>query len=89
MLIFGSLLIIVSVVAAFAIGFSINRWNNLVSYIGYIAVIFSTASGIMLFYFGVEKDTLIKYDNEEVSYKVTNVDVEHNKTTDIRVIYEE
>ena len=89
MLIFGFIMIIVSIVAALAVGFLINKWNGLASYISFVLLIFSTTFGISLFYGGVEKETLIDYDNGNISYKVTNVDVENNKTTDIRVINEE
>ena len=87
MLIFGFILIILSIVAAFAIGFLISKWNGLASYISYVILIFTAAFGILLFYEGADKETLIFYDNGDISYKVTNVDVEHNKTVDIRVIY--
>lgn len=87
MLIFGFIIIIVSIVAAFAIGFLINKWNGVASYFSFVLLVLSTSFGILLFYEGAEKETLIFYDNGDISYKVTNVDVEHNKTTDIRVIY--
>lgn len=87
MLIFGFIIIIVSIVAAFAIGFLISKWNGVASYFSFVLLVLSASFGILLFYEGAEKETLIFYDNGDISYKVTNVDVEHNKTTDIRVIY--
>ena len=87
MLIFGFILIILSIVAALAIGFLISKWNGLASYISFVLLIFSAVFGIWFFYEGAEKETLIFYDNGDISYKVTNVDVEHDKTVDIRVIY--
>lgn len=87
MLIFGFILIILSIVAALAIGFLISKWNGLASYISFVLLIFSAVFGIWFFYDGAEKETLIFYDNGDISYKVTNVDVEHDKTVDIRVIY--
>ena len=87
MLIFGFIMIILSIVAAFAIGFLISKWNGIASYISFVLLIFSTTFGIWFFYEGAEKETLIFYDNGDISYKVTNVDVEHDKTVDIRVIY--
>ena len=87
MLIFGFIIIIVSIVAAFAIGFLISKWNGVASYFSFFLLVLSASFGILLFYEGAEKETLIFYDNGDISYKVTNVDVEHNKTTDIRVIY--
>ena len=87
MLIFGFILIILSIVAAFAIGFLISKWNGMASYISFVLLIISAVFGIWFFYEGAEKETLIFYDNGDISYKVTNVDVEHDKTVDIRVIY--
>ena len=87
MLIFGFVMIILSIVAALAIGFLISKWNGIASYFSFVLLIISVSLGILLFYEGAEKETLIFYDNGDISYKVTNVDVEHNKTTDIRVIY--
>ena len=87
MLIFGFIIIILSIVAAFAIGFLISKWNGVASYFSFVILVISASFGILLFYDGAEKETLIFYDNGDISYKVTNVDVEHNKTTDIRVIY--
>lgn len=95
MLIFGFIMIILSIVAAFAIGFLISKWNGvasyfsfvLLTYFSFVLLIISVSFGILLFYEGAEKETLIFYENGDISYKVTNVDVEHNKTTDIRVIY--
>ena len=87
MLIFGFIIIIVSIVAAFAIGFLISKWNGVASYFSFVILVLSASFGILLFYEGAEKETLIFYDNGDISYKVTNVDVEHNKTTDIREIY--
>ena len=89
MLIFGFIMIFVSIVAALAVGFLINKWNGLASYISFVFLIFSTTFGIVFFYGGVEKETLIDYDNGSISYKVKNVDVENNKTTDIIVINKE
>lgn len=86
MLIFGFIMIFVSIVAALAVGFLINKWNGLASYISFVFLIFSFIFGIVFFYGGVEKETLIDYDNGSISYKVKNVDVENNKTTDIIVI---
>ena len=59
MLIFGFIMIILSIVAALAIGFLINKWNGLASYISFVLLIFSTTFGISLFYDGAEKETLI------------------------------
>ena len=89
MLIFGFILIIVSVVAALAVGFLINKWNGLASYLSFVLLIFSTTFGIVFFYGGVEKETLIDYDNGNISYKVTEIRVEDNKAIDIEVISEE
>ena len=87
MLIFGFIMIIVSIVAALAIGFLISKWNGLASYISFFILIFSATFGIMFFYAGVEKETLIDYDNGNISYKVTEIRVEDNKAVDIEVIY--
>ena len=87
MLIFGFIMIILSIVAALAIGFLISKWNGVASYFSFVLLIILASFGILIFYEGAEKETLIFYDNGDISYKVTNVDVEHNKTTDIRVIY--
>lgn len=89
MLIFGFIMIIVSIVAALAVGFLINKWNGLASYISFVLLIFSTTFGIVFFYGGVEKETLIDYDNGNISYKVTEIRVEDNKAIDIEVINEE
>lgn len=89
MLIFGFIMIIVSVVAALAVGFLINKWNGLASYLSFVLLIFSTTFGIVFFYGGVEKETLIDYDNGDISYKVTEIRVEDNKAIDIEVINEE
>ena len=89
MLIFGFIMIIVSIVAALAVGFLINKWNGLASYISFVLLIFSTTFGIVFFYGGVEKETLIDYDNGNISYKVTEIRVEDNKVVDIEVINEE
>ncbi len=86
MLIFGFIMIFVSIVAALAVGFLINKWNGLASYISFVLLVLSASFGILLFYEGAEKETLIFYDNGDISYKVKNVDVENNKTTDIIVI---
>ena len=87
MLIFGFIMIILSIGAALAIGFLISKWNGIASFISFVLLILSASFGILIFYEGAEKETLIFYDNGDISYKVTNVDVEHNKTVDIRVIY--
>lgn len=87
MLIFGFIMIIVSIVAALAVGFLINKWNGLASYISFVLLIFSTTFGIVFFYGGVEKETLIFYDNGDISYKVTEIRVEDNKAIDIEVIH--
>ena len=87
MLIFGFILIILSIGAALAIGFLISKWNGIASYFSFVFLILSVSFGILIFYEGAEKETRIFYDNGDISYKVTNVDVEHNKTVDIRVIY--
>ena len=87
MLIFGFIMIILSIGAALAIGFLISKWNGVASYFSFVVLVLWASFGIMLFYDGAEKETLIFYDNGDISYKVTNVDVEHNKTVDIRVIY--
>ena len=89
MLIFGFIMIIVSIVAALAVGFLINKWNGLASYISFVLLVFSTTFGIVFFYGGVEKETLIDYDNGNISYKVTEIRVEDNKVVDIEVINEE
>lgn len=87
MLIFGFIMIIVSIVAALAVGFFINKCNGLASYISFVLLIFSTTFGIAFFYGGVEKETLIDYDNGNISYKVTEIRVEDNKAVDIEVIH--
>ena len=87
MLIFGFIMIIVSIVAALAIGFLISKWNGIASYISFVLLIFSTTFGIVFFYGGVEKETLIDYDNGNISYKVTEIRVEDNKAVDIEVIH--
>ena len=89
MLIFGFIMIFVSIVAALAVGFLINKWNGLASYISFVLLIFSTTFGIVFFYGGVEKETLIDYNNGNISYKVTEIRVEDNKVVDIEVINEE
>lgn len=89
MLIFGFIMIIVSIVVALAVGFLINKWNGLASYLSFVLLIFSTTFGIVFFYGGVEKETLIDYDNGNISYKVTEIRVEDNKAIDIEVINEE
>lgn len=89
MLIFGFIMIIVSVVAALAVGFLINKWNGLASYFSFVLLIISVSFGILLFYEGAEKETLIFYDNGDISYKVTEIRVEDNKAIDIEVINEE
>lgn len=89
MLIFGFIMIFVSIVAALAVGFLINKWNGLASYLSFVLLIFSTTFGIVFFYGGVEKETLIDYDNGNISYKVTEIRVEDNKAIDIEVINEE
>ena len=89
MLIFGFIMIIVSIVAALAVGFLINKWNGLASYLSFVLLIFSTTFGIVFFYGGVEKETLIDYNNGNISYKVTEIRVEDNKVVDIEVINEE
>ena len=87
MLIFGFIMIILSIVAAFAIGFLISKWNGLASYISYVILIFTAAFGILLFCEGADKETLIFYDNGDISYKVTEIRVEDNKAIDIKVIH--
>ena len=87
MLIFGFIMIILSIGAALAIGFLISKWNGIASFISFVLLILSASFGILIFYEGAEKETLIFYDNGDISYKVTNVDIEHDKTVDIRVIY--
>ena len=89
MLIFGFIMIIVSIVAALAVGFFFFYWNGLASYISFVFLVFSTTFGIVFFYGGVEKETLIDYDNGNISYKVTEIRVEDNKVVDIEVINEE
>ena len=89
MLIFGFIMIILSIVAALAIGFLISKWNGIASYFSFVLLIFSTTFGIACFYGGVEKETLIDYDNGNISYKVTEIRVEDNKAVDIEVINEE
>ena len=89
MLIFGFILIILSIIAALAIGFLISKWNGIASYFSFVLLIFSTTFGIAFFYGGVEKETLIDYDNGNISYKVTEIRVEDNKAVDIEVINEE
>ena len=89
MLIFGFIMIILSIVAALAIGFLISKWNGIASYFSFVLLIFSTTFGIAFFYGGVQKETLIDYDNGNISYKVTEIRVEDNKAVDIEVINEE
>lgn len=89
MLIFGFIMIFVSIVVALAVGFLINKWNGLASYLSFVLLIFSASFGIAFFYGGVEKETLIDYDNGDISYKVTEIRVEDNKTINIEVISEE
>ena len=89
MLIFGFILIILSIIAALAICFLISKWNGIASYFSFVLLIFSTTFGIAFFYGGVEKETLIDYDNGNISYKVTEIRVEDNKAVDIEVINEE
>ena len=87
MLIFGFIMIIVSIVAALAVGFLISKCNGLASYISFVILIFSITFGIVFFYGGVEKETLIDYGNGNISYKVTEIRVEDNKMVDIEVIH--
>lgn len=89
MLIFGSIMIFVSIVVALAVGFLINKWNGLASYFSFVLLILLTSFGILIFYEGAEKETLIFYDNGDISYKVTEIRVEDNKTINIEVISEE
>ena len=87
MLIFGFIVIILSIVAAFAIGFLISKWNGVASYFSFVILVLSASFGILLFYDGAEKETLIFYDNGDISYKVTEIRVEDNKAVDIEVIH--
>ena len=87
MLIFGFIMIILSIGAALAIGFLISKWNGIASYFSFVLLILSASFGILIFYEGAEKETLIFYDNGDISYKVTEISVEYNKAIDIEVIH--
>lgn len=54
-----------------------------VSYILAVLIIFIAA---YLLCSGVKKRALIDYDSGKISYEVTDVDVEYNKVTNIKII---
>ena len=80
-------MIILLIGAALAIGFLISKWNGIALYFSFVFLIFSTIFGIVFFYGGVEKETLIDYNNGNISYKVTKIRVEDNKAIDIEIIH--
>lgn len=81
------LLILGSIIIFSFFGLYEEKMGNKQVYISFIIGILLNVFGIALLIDGVEKSTLLEYENGNISYKVTEIRVENNKAIDIEVIH--
>ena len=83
----GFTILLLGSIALFLIGFYGKNIKNLAFYIIFAVIVLLKISGILILSDGIEKCTLLDYENGGITYKVTEIRVEDNKATDIEVIH--
>lgn len=83
----GFTMLLLGSIALFLIGLYGKNIKDLALYIIFAVIVLLKISGILILSDGIEKCTLLDYENGGVTYKVTEIRVEDNKATDIEVIH--
>lgn len=89
MAVIGFILLILGIIFSFFFGLYAEKMGNYQVFIGFVIGILLNVFGIALLIDGVEKNTLLEYENGNINYKVTEIRVEDNKAIDIEVIYKQ
>ena len=83
----GLTMLSLGTIAAFLIGSYGKNIKDSAFFIICAVIVLLKILGVLILSDGVEKSTLLEYENGGITYKVTEVQVESNKATDIEVIY--
>ena len=83
----GFTMLLLGSIALFLIGLYGKNIKDLAFYIIFAVIVLLKISGILILSDGIEKCTLLDYENGGITYKVTEIRVEDNKAIDIEVIY--
>ena len=83
----GSTMLLLGTIAAFLIGSYGKNIKDSAFFIICAVIVILKISGILLLSDGVEKSTLLEYENGGITYKVTEIRVEDNKAVNIEVIH--
>ena len=83
----GFTLLLLGSIALFLIGLYSKTIKDFALYIIFAVIVLLKISGILILSDGVEKCTLLDYENGGITYKVTEIRVKDNKATDIEVIH--
>lgn len=88
-IIIGIIFIIATPPLLLCIGSHLNKLSEEYIFICYILVIIINFGVTYLLCSGIKKNTLIDYNSGKISYIVTDIDVENNKVTNIKIINKE
>lgn len=83
----GLTMLLLGTIAAFLIGLYGKNITDSALYIICAVIVLLKIFGVLILSDGVEKCTLLDYENGGVTYKVTEIRVEDSKAVNIEVIY--
>lgn len=83
----GLTMLSLGTIAAFLIGSYGKNIKDSAFYIICAVIVLLKIFGVLILSDGVEKYTLLEYENGGITYKVTEIRVEDNKAVDIEVIH--
>ena len=83
----GFTMLLLGSIALFLIGLYGKDIKDFAFYIIFAAIVLLKIFGILILSDGVEKCTLLDYENGGITYKVTEIRVEDNKAINIEVIH--
>ena len=83
----GLTMLSLGTIAVFLISYYGKNIKDSVFFIICAVIVLLKISGILILSDGIEKCTLLEYENGGITYKVTEIRVEDNKATDIEVIH--